>query len=331
MPLKIRLRGAIRAFDLTMNPVDDRPGRPLKLKPRGASELVLWELEVGEDEFAPVRPDTPLEEAEFVAVDIETTGNRPFLVLEIGAERFRLSGSLGLFDTLVHSRAPINPYAKRRHLIEREMLVDAPQFGDARRGFLHFARGAVLVEHSHDAFDTWILGRGLSRPLEHPVVDTTALGRLVLELPTGQTPGLARLVEALEIELEPVHAALGDAQATAAVLRALVERGIERFGWRTVADLVSALPPRPQIDRSAMEAGGAAAVKVSSSRRGSSGARGAGARAPTGQPRSAAPPATPGETSPARSGRPGRSRRRRRSRSSGSPGGSPGGSPEASP
>ena len=157
-------------------------------------------------------------EAEFVAVDIETTGNRPFLVLEIGAERFRLSGSLGLFDTLVHTRAPINPYAKRRHLIEREMLIGAPQFSDARRAFLHFARGAVLVEHSHDAFDTWILGRGLPRPLEHPVVDTTALGRLVLELPAGQTPGLARLVEARVIErfqVTPPGPAGGDAGAGA--------------------------------------------------------------------------------------------------------------------
>src|ERR1700738_5300775 len=126
------------------------------------------------------------------------------------------------------------------------MLCDAPQFGDARRALLHFARGSVLVEHSHDAFDTWILGRGLSRPLEQPVGDTTALGRLVLELPTGQTPGLARLVEALEIKIEPVHAALGDAQATAAVLRELVKRGIERFRWRTGADLVSSRPPPPQ-------------------------------------------------------------------------------------
>lgn len=190
-------------------------------------------------------------------MDIETTGNRPFLVLEIGAERFRLSGSLGLFDTLVHTRAPINPYARRRHLIDREMLVDAPQFGDARRAFLHFARGSVLVEHSHDAFDSWILGRGLQRPLDHPVVDTSALGRLVLELPPGQTPGLARLVEVLEIDIEPVHAALGDAQATAAVFRELVKKGMAALGWLTVADMVSALPARPQVDRSSMEAGGA--------------------------------------------------------------------------
>lgn len=297
------------------------PQRSLRLKPRGSPESVPWEPR-GEFDFVPVSPDTPLTEAEYVAVDIETTGNRPFLVLEIGAERFRLSGSLGLFDTLVHTRAPINPYAKRRHLIEREMLVGAPQFSDARRAFLHFARGAVLVEHSHDAFDTWILGRGLPRPLEHPVVDTTALGRLVLELPAGQTPGLARLVETLELQIEPVHAALGDAQATAAAFRELVSRGIERLGWLTVGDLVAALPPRPQVDRSSMETGGP-------NQRATSAAPAEGARAPRGRRLSDGPVATPGETSQARSARPGRSRRRRRSRSSSKPGDSPGGSPAA--
>jgi DNA polymerase-3 subunit epsilon len=232
--------------------VPESDDRRLRLKPRGGAGLIAWEPVEGGDDFAPVSPGTPLEEAEFVAVDIETTGNRPFLVLEIGAERFRLSGSLGLFDTLVHTRAPINPYAKRRHLIEREMLVDAPQFGDARRAFLHFARGAVLVEHSHDAFDTYLIGRGLKSPLQHPIIDTSALARLVLDLPSGQTPGLARVVEELELDVDPQHAALTDAAATAAVFRELVRRARDRFGWRVLGDALAVLT-RPEIDRSALE------------------------------------------------------------------------------
>jgi len=104
--------------------VPESDDRRLRLKPRGGAGLIAWEPVEGGDDFAPVSPGTPLEEAEFVAVDIETTGNRPFLVLEIGAERFRLSGSLGLFDTLVQTRAPINPYAKRRHLIARGCQIE---------------------------------------------------------------------------------------------------------------------------------------------------------------------------------------------------------------
>src|SRR5262245_66603720 len=99
--------------------------RPLYLKPRGASELVAWE-EIAVD--APdVGAETRLEDAQFVALDVETTGNAPFLVLEIGAERFRLDGPLSFFDTLVDCRAPINPYARRPHHIDRSLLIGAPE------------------------------------------------------------------------------------------------------------------------------------------------------------------------------------------------------------
>ena len=282
--------------------------RPLYLKPRGATALIPWE-EIAVD--APeVTPDTALVDAQFVALDVETTGNAPFLVLEIGAERFTLDDPLSFFDTLVDCRAPINPYARKRHHIDRSMLIGAPEFKDARRGFLRFAQGAVLVEHSHDAFDTWLVGRGLESPLEHPIIDTTALARMVLDLPKGQTPGLARLVEELGIDVTPAHAALDDARATAMVFRALIARARDSLGWVSVGDVLAALP-RPTVDRTASRRGPAAAAGQSR-----------GAPNPTGQPRSAAPAATPRATSPGPNARRGRSSRRRRSGSSGSPGGS---------
>jgi DNA polymerase III alpha subunit (gram-positive type) len=282
--------------------------KPLYLKPRGAVELVPWE-EIAVD--APeVGPLTRLDQAQFVALDVETTGNDPFLVLELGAERFTLDTTLSFFDTLVDCRAPINPYAKKRHHIDRSMLIGAPEFRDARRAFLRFAQGAVLVEHSHDAFDTWLVGRGLESPLEHPIIDTSALGRLVLDLPKGQTPGLARLVEELQLDVTPAHAALDDARATAMVFRALMARAQESLGWQTVGDVLAALP-RPIVDRTAP------------SRRALAAGRARGAPAQTGPRQSGAPASTPRATSPAPSGRRGRSSRRRRSGSSGSPGGSP--------
>jgi DNA polymerase III alpha subunit (gram-positive type) len=282
--------------------------KPVYLKPRGAAQPVPWE-EIAVD--APeLGPQTPLEEAQFVAIDVETTGNAPFLVLELGAERFKLSGPLSFFDTLVDCRAPINPYAKKRHHIDRSMLIGAPEFRDARRAFLRFAQGAVLVEHSHDAFDTWLVGRGLESPLQHPIIDTTALARLVLDLPKGQTPGLARLVQELGLDVTPAHAALDDARATAMVFRALVGRAMEMHGWSTVGEILAVLP-RPVIDRTA------------ANRKGPAAGRAPGVRGPTGLPRSAALPETPRATSPAPTARRGRSSRRRRSGSSGSPGGSP--------
>lgn len=282
--------------------------KPVYLKPRGAAKAVPWE-EIAVD--APeLGPQTPLQEAQFVAIDVETTGNAPFLVLELGAERFKLSGPLSFFDTLVDCRAPINPYAKKRHHIDRSMLIGAPEFRDARRAFLRFAQGAVLVEHSHDAFDTWLVGRGLESPLQHPIIDTTALARLVLDLPKGQTPGLARLVEELGLDVTPAHAALDDARATAMVFRTLIARGMEAYGWSTVGEIL-ALLPRPVVDR------------TGASRKGPAAGRAPGVRGPTVPPRSNEPPVTRRATSPAPTSRRGRLSRHRRSGSSGSPGGSP--------
>src|SRR5258707_7854997 len=101
------------------------------------------------------------------------------------------------------------------------MLIGAPEFRDARRAFLRFAYGAVLVEHSHDAFDTWLVSRGLEIPLQHPIVDISALSRLVMEFPKGQTPRLARLVQELALNVTPSHAALDDARPTAVGFHAL--------------------------------------------------------------------------------------------------------------
>jgi len=118
--------------------------KPFFLKPRSTMQPAPWdEIAVDAPELG---PQTRLDEAQFVALDVETTGNAPFLVLEIGAERFRLNGPLSFFDTLVDCQAPINPYAHRRHHIDRSMLIGAPEFRDARRAFLRFAHGAVLVE-----------------------------------------------------------------------------------------------------------------------------------------------------------------------------------------
>ena len=282
--------------------------KPVFLKPRGAAQPVQWE------EIAVDAPDlssqTSLDGAQFVAIDVETTGNAPFLVLELGAERFKLSGPLAFFDTLVDCRAPINPYAKKRHHIDRSMLIGAPEFRDARRAFLRFAQAAVLVEHSHDAFDSWLVGRGLESPLQHPIIDTSALARLVLDLPKGQTPGLARLVQELGLDVTPAHAALDDARATAMVFRALISKAREVRGWSTVGEILAVLP-RPVVDR------------TPASRKGSAEGRAPGARGPTGPPRSGAPAATRRATSPTPTAQRGRSSRRRRSGSSGSPGGSP--------
>jgi len=59
---------------------------------------------------------------------------------------------------------------------------------------------------------------------------------------------LARLVEELHLDVTPAHAALDDARATAMVFRALMARAQESLGWKTVGEVLAALP-RPVVNR----------------------------------------------------------------------------------
>src|SRR5207247_1741267 len=136
-----------------------------------------------------------LRDAQFVALDVETTGNAPFLVLEIGAERFRLDRTLSFFDTLVDCRAPINPYARKRHHIDRSMLIGAPEFKDARRAFLRFAQGAratamvfrELIRRAREMLGWAVVGDVLSA-LPRPVVDRTPPSRRGSAAAASQSP-----------------------------------------------------------------------------------------------------------------------------------------------
>ena len=183
--------------------------------------------------------DTPLAETEFVAIDVETTGQHPFLVIEIGAAAFDLEHTIRVFDTLVECRARINPYARRRHHITSDMLVDAPAFGDARSAFLEFAGNAVWVQHSHDGFDSWLLSRGMGRVLDRPTFDTTRMASVLLELPKGRIAGLDWLAKELGVQAQAEHHALGDARVTAACFCRLVGIGRQRHSWETLGDLES--------------------------------------------------------------------------------------------
>lgn len=190
-------------------------------------------------------PDTPIEDLTFVALDCETTGRTPHHLVELGAVAFTLRGHIASFETLVHARGRINPYARRLHGITPEMLAGAPPASRVLERFRRFAAGAVLVEHSADAFDTRLISRTLGEPLDNDSLDTSRLAAKLWDL--RDTIGLERLCAELGVSHRRPHHALADAEATAACFLALLERGRERFGWHTLGDLLAdGQPPRPR-------------------------------------------------------------------------------------
>jgi DNA polymerase III epsilon subunit family exonuclease len=182
-----------------------------------------------------------LEEAEYVVVDLETTGLRPgsSQICEIRAVRVRGFELVEEFQTLVDPRVALGAVVSALTGLTDRQLRGAPPPALAVRRFLAFAGDAVLVAHNA-RFDLAFLDRETERltgsRLAAPVVDTVPLARRVL---AGRVPraSLAQLSYFFGTAAQPCHRALPDAQATAEVLLALIGLAQER-GARTVADLV---------------------------------------------------------------------------------------------
>lgn len=192
-------------------------------------------------------PDTLIDELRFVALDCETTGQSPHRLVELGAVAFTLERHVMSFETLVHSTDRINPYARRIHGIGPETLGGAPPAVRVLTRFRRFCRGAVLVEHSADAFDTRLIASAMETALDADNLDTSRMAGALWDL--RDTIGLERMCSELGVHHRRPHHALADAEATAAAFIELVRLGRERFGWRTLGDLLAvAQPPPPRTE-----------------------------------------------------------------------------------
>lgn len=171
---------------------------------------------------------TPLSEVTFVVVDLETTGAAPGAdaITEIGALKMRGGELLGTFETLVNPGVPIPPMITVLTGITEAMVMPAPRVAEVLPGFAEFLGDAVIVGHNvrFDAgfLDAALAAHGYPR-LTNTRVDTLALARRLLrdEVPNCKLETIARY---LRVPTSPNHRAFADAEATAQVLHALLER-----------------------------------------------------------------------------------------------------------
>ncbi len=184
---------------------------------------------------------TPLRDATFVVVDLETTGGSHLTeaITEIGAVKVRGGEVLGELATLVDPGRGVPPLITVLTGITDAMLVGAPPPGEVVASFLELAHGCVLVAHNAP-FDVGFLraaaGRaGLGWPA-FPVLDTARLARRVLTRDEAPDCKLSTLARVLRARTTPVHRALADARATVDVLHTLIER-VGALGITTVEDL----------------------------------------------------------------------------------------------
>jgi DNA polymerase-3 subunit epsilon len=182
-----------------------------------------------------------LARADFVVVDVETTGWHPqeAAITEIAAVRVSDGQPAAEFSTLVNPGRPIPQDIVTLTGITDAMVSQAPPVGAVLPGFLAFARSCVLTAHNAP-FDVGFLAAACGRSSilwpDFSVIDTAALARSVLDEAEVPDCKLATLAGFFGVSTQPNHRALADARATADVLRRLIGR-LASSGVRTLAEL----------------------------------------------------------------------------------------------
>jgi DNA polymerase-3 subunit epsilon len=191
--------------------------------------------------------DLPWRQAEFVVVDLETTGLdlRKDEIVSYGGVVVREGRVIAASCVygLVRPTGPISRAAVEVHALRPEDLADAPGLDECAEALVGLLDGRVLVAHA-----AWVEQAFLTRALDAvgirldgPIVDTAALAReamVVRDRDEGE-PDLETLAAGLGLPVHTPHHALGDALTTANLFLALVNR-LDAREDQTVRSLTTA-------------------------------------------------------------------------------------------
>lgn len=186
----------------------------------------------------------PLDRAEWIVVDLETTGFAAgtSAILEIGAVRVVGLRRVESFETLVDPEGAIPPRITALTGIDRRLVAGAPPLASAVGAFRRWAGAGAKPFVAHNAsFDERFVRAALAAHAlpgwDGPVVCTRKLARrLVPEL--GRYD-LDSLCACFGIGNPARHRALGDAEATARALVELLAIARSDHGLVTVGDLLA--------------------------------------------------------------------------------------------
>jgi DNA polymerase III epsilon subunit family exonuclease len=194
---------------------------------------------------------TPLHDARFVILDIETSGGAAHLgaaITEIGAVKVRSGHVLDTFSTLVNPRHPIPNYITDLTGIDDLLVAGAPPIEQVLPDLFEFFEDESTVFVAQNApFDLSFLkfaakGHGFEWPAMK-VLDTAILARRVLDREEAPNCKLSTLAQIFGAEILPSHRALDDARATTDVLHGIFER-LAGFGVFTVEEAINFSAPK---------------------------------------------------------------------------------------
>jgi DNA polymerase III epsilon subunit family exonuclease len=178
--------------------------------------------------------------AEFVVLDVETTGLKPTQqrVIEVALVRVSPHGAPIRWSSLVNPGRPIPAYISQKIGIRDAMVADAPEFRSIAPTIVEIIEELPVVGHNV-GFDLSFINMelmrcGLPRLVNTPVDTLTLTSRLV---PEARRLNLADVAKAMGIDARQAHRAMSDAETTLEVFRLLLMRAREQ-GLSTLDDLL---------------------------------------------------------------------------------------------
>ena len=151
---------------------------------------------------------------DYVVFDLETTGINQGrdAIIEISAVKVVGGAIVEEYSTLVNPKRHIPAGATAVNGITDDMVADAPEIGDAIRGFLEFTGDSILVGHNIHTFDmnfaydaAW---DALGKELANDYIDTLYMARTCL--PQLSHHKLTDVSEYFHIDTQGAHRALND-------------------------------------------------------------------------------------------------------------------------
>ena len=198
-------------------------------------------------------PSTPLEEAEFSVLDVETTGlsARNNRVIEIGIVKVKNLKIADKYSTLINPGCNIPYFITQFTGIANGDVEYSPSFNDTAEEIEDFIGNSIISGHNlsfDENFLRYEFIRNGYEPLSNLTVCTLKLARKIF--PELKSKSLASITEHLKIKNKDSHRALSDAEATAKILIKFIKKLSKEEGIKTLQHLIeyqSSIVPTNQL------------------------------------------------------------------------------------